>query len=97
MKTEIKNTKTKIRNLILDTSDLSFEELNILIHQLKDARERMGEARARYQNFSAMIKNMKEEDLVFCSKHTGEILNPNDWVVYDNLTHTAYPERSEEE
>ena len=87
----------KMRNLVMDTSDLSFEELDALIRQLKKARERKGEARARYQNFSTMIENMKEDNLVFCSKHTGEILNPNDWVVYDNLTNTTYPERSEEQ
>ena len=85
----------KMRNLVMDTSDLSFEELDTLIRQLKKARERKGEARAQYQNFCAMIENMKEDNLVFCSKHTGEILNPNDWVVYDNLTHTTYPERNE--
>ena len=87
----------KMRNLVMDTSDLSFEELDTLIHQLKKARERKGEARARYQNFSAMIENMKEDNLVFCSRYTGEILNPNDWVVYDNLNHSAYPESNKEE
>ena len=86
-----------MRNLVMDTSDLSFEELDTLIHQLKKARERKGEARARYQNFSAMIENMKEENLVFCSRYTGEVLNPNDWVVYDNLNHSAYPETNKEE
>ena len=87
----------QMRNLVMDTSDLSFEELDALIRQLKKARERKGEARARYQNFSEMIQNMREDNLVFCSKHTGEILNPNDWVVYDNLTNAEYPERSEEQ
>ena len=87
----------KMRNLVMDTSDLSFEELDTLIRQLKKARERKGEARARFQNLCTMIENMKEDNFVFCSKHTGEILNPNDWVVYDNLTHTTYPERSEEQ
>lgn len=82
----------KMKNLVMDTSDLSIEELDALIYQLKKARERKGEARARHQNFSTMIENMKEENLVFCSKHTGEILNPNDWVVYDSLTHSAYPQ-----
>ena len=87
----------QMRNLVMDTSDVSFEELDALIRQLKKARERKGEARARYQNFSEMIQNMREDNLVFCSKHTGEILNPNDWVVYDNLTNAEYPERSEEQ
>ena len=44
----------QMRNLVMDTSDLSFEELDTLIHQLKKARERKGEARARYQNFCIM-------------------------------------------
>ena len=86
----------KMRNLVMDTSDLSIEELDTLIRQLKNARERKGEARAQYQRFSAMIENMKEENFVFCSKHTGEILNPNDWIVYDSLNHSAYPETKEE-
>ena len=58
----------KMRNLVMDTSDLSFEELDALIRQLKKARERMGEARARYQNFSTMITNMKDNHLVYCNK-----------------------------
>lgn len=87
----------KMRNLVMDTNDLSFEELDTLISQLKKARERKGEARTRYRNFSTMIENMTEENLVFCNKHTGEILNLNDWVVYDNLIHCAYPETNEKE
>ena len=85
----------KMRNLVMDTSDLSFEELDALIRQLKKARERKGEARARYQNFSEMIQNMREDNLTFCSRQTGEILNPKDWVVYDNITKSAYPEEGE--
>lgn len=86
----------KMRNLIMDTSDLTLEEVDVLIQQLRKARERKGEARSRHQNLCAMIEHMKEDNLVFCSKHTGEILNPNDWVVYDNLNHSTYPERSDE-
>ena len=86
----------KMRNLVMDTSNLSFEELDTLIQQLRKARERKGEARARHQNLCSMVENMREDNFVFCSKHTGEILNPNDWVVYDSLNHSAYPETKEE-
>ena len=86
----------KMRNLIMDTSDLSCEELNTLIRQLKEARERKSDARMYHQNFSAMIENMREKNFVFCSKYTGEILNPKDWEVYDNLTHAVYPEKEHE-
>lgn len=86
----------KMRNLIMDTSDLSFEELDTLIQQLRKTRERKGEARSRHQSLCSIIENMKEDQFVFCSKHTGEILNPNDWVVYDNLNHSTYPEMERE-
>lgn len=87
----------KMKNLILDTSDLTFEELDDLIQRLRKARERKGEARARHQNLCSLIENAKEDNLVFCSRYTGEVLNPNDWVVYDNLNHSAYPKTNEEE
>lgn len=82
----------RIRNLTMDTSDLTIEEIDSLIKELRKTRERKGEARARHQNLCAMVENMKEDNFVFCSKHTGEILNPNDWVVYDSLTHEGYPQ-----
>lgn len=86
----------KMRNLVMDTSDLTLEEVDGLIQELRTVRARKGEARARHQNLCAMVETMKEDNFVFCSKYTGEILNPNDWVVYDNLNHSAYPETKEE-
>lgn len=85
----------KIRNFIVDTSDMNIEELDSLLHELKNARARKGEARARYQNFSEMIQNMRGDNLTFCSRQTGEILNPKDWVVYDSITKSTYPEEGE--
>ena len=80
----------------MDTSDLSIEEVDALIKELKQARARKGEARARHQNLCAMVENMREENMTFCSRYTGEILNPQDWVVYDSLTHATYPPEKDE-
>lgn len=87
----------KMKNLILDTSDLTFEELDDMIQRLRSARARKGEARSYHQSLCALLENAKEDDFVFCNRDTGEILNPNDWVVYDNLNHSAYPTTKEEE
>jgi len=87
----------ELKNVIVDTRDMSFEEIDALIRNLKAIRSRKGEARSRHQNLCAMVENMREDDFVFCSKYTGEVLNPNDWVVYDNINHSAYPEMEEEE
>ena len=86
----------ELKNVIVDTRDMSFEEIDALIRNLKMIRARKGEARARHQNLCAMVETMKEDNFVFCSKYTGEVLNPNDWVVYDSLNHSAYPETKEE-
>lgn len=86
----------KMRNLVVDTSDMTFEELDSLVQQLRSARARKGEARSRHQNLCSLIENAKEDNLVFCSRYTGEILNPSDWVVYDNLNHSRYPETEED-
>ena len=86
----------KIRNFVVDTSDMSIEELDSLLLHLKNARARKSEARARHQNLCSMIQNMREDNLTFCSRQTGEILNPKDWVVYDSVTHSSYPEEEGE-
>ena len=86
----------KLRNLVMDTSDLSFEELDALIKELRKVRERKGEARARHQNPCTMVETMREANMTFCSRYTGEILNPQDWVVYDSLTHATYPPEKDE-
>lgn len=87
----------QMRNFIIDTDDLSFEELDDIIKRLRKARERKGEARARYQNLCEMIQHARDDHFTFCSRHTGEVFNPKDWVVYDDLNHnTAYSEDSGE-
>lgn len=85
----------RIRNLTIDTNDLTIEEIDSFIKELRKTRERKGEARTRHQSLYALVENMKEDRFVFCSKHTGEILNPKDWVVYDNITKSVYPEEGE--
>lgn len=85
----------KMRNLVVDTSDMTLEELDSLVQQLRSARARKGEARSRHQNLCALVTNAKDDNFAICNRYTGEILNPNDWVVYDNLNHSQYPETEE--
>ena len=79
-----------IGNKNIDTNQLSYEEINSAINELKQVRSRMGEARARKENLCAMIENMKEEGMTFCSMRTGEVFNPNDWLVYDEQSGATY-------
>lgn len=86
----------KMKHVVLDTDHMSYEEVDKLVQELRKVRERKGEMRARMQNFHAMIRNMKDDNLTFISKYTGEVLNPDDWTVYDEITRSFYPEKEEE-
>ena len=81
----------EIKNVIVDTRNMSIEEMDALIRDLKHLSNRKREARAREQNLHSMVENMKEDNFLFCNRRTGEIFNPDDWVVYDELTHEGYP------
>ena len=87
----------KIKNVTIDIANMTEKEVDALIQDLRAVRARKSELRARYQNLCAMIENMREDDLVFCSRDTGEIFNPKDWIAYDVRNHSSYPENEEEE
>ena len=74
----------RIGNVILDTDNMSVQDMDVLIKELKLIRERKGEARGYKQRLGTIIENMRDEGFTFCSKHTGEVLNANDYVVFDD-------------
>ena len=83
-----------LKNVIVDTTEMSYEEVDALIQNLRAIRARKGELKSRMDGFRAMIANMRnEEGMTLVSKHTGEVLNPNDWELYDETTHTFYHEQ----
>lgn len=83
----------KIKNVVIDTTEMSFEDVDNLIQSLRKVRERKGELRSRLSNFRVIISNMRNNDgMTFVSKHTGEVLNPDDWELYDEVTHSFYRE-----
>ena len=87
----------KIKNVTIDTTNMTVEEVDALIQDLRAVRARKSQLRANFQNLCAMISNMREDDLVFCSRDTGEIFNPKDWIAYDVRNHSSYPENEEAE
>ena len=82
-----------IKNVTIDTTDMSFEEVDALIQDLRAIRARKGELKSRMDGFRAMVANMRnEEGMTFVSKTTGEVLDPDDWELYDETTHSFYHE-----
>ena len=79
-----------IKNKFIDLNELTLEEVNNALAELKVARARKSEARARKDNLRAMVENMKEEGLTFCSMRTGEVFDPDEWLVYDEQSGATY-------
>ena len=83
----------KIKNVVVDTTEMSYEDVDNLIQNLRKVRERKAELRNHLRNFRAMITNMRNDaGMTFVNKYTGEVLNPDDWELYDETTHTFYHE-----
>ena len=82
-----------LKNVIVDTTDMSFEEVDALIQNLRAIRARKGELKSRMDGFRSMIANMRnDEGMSLVSKTTGEVLDPDDWSLYDETTHSFYCE-----
>ena len=75
----------RIGSVIIDTDNMRIEDVDVLIKELKQIRERKGEARGYKHRLGAMLESMQDDNFTFCNKHTGEVLNVNDWVVYDQI------------
>ena len=96
----------KIKNVVIDTTEMSYEDVDNLVQKLRKVRDRKAELRNRLEHFRAMITNMRDnegmalvsnnEGMTFVSKCTGEVLNPNDWELFDEITHSFYHEKGDE-
>ncbi len=87
----------KIKNVVVDTTEMSYEDVDSLIQSLRKVRERKAELRNHLENFRALITNMRNhEGMTFVSKCTGEVLNPDDWELYDEMAHAFYHEHNKD-
>ena len=80
--------------LRVDTAEMSYEEVNALVQDLRAIRARKGELKRMIENFRALVSN--SDNMVLVNKHTGEVLNPNEWELFDELTHSFYHEKGDE-
>lgn len=75
----------------VDTNEMSYAEVNGLIQDLKAIRTRKAELKARLNDFRSLLTVMRYADgMTLVSNATGEVLNPDDWDLYDETTHSFY-------
>lgn len=79
-----------IGNVILDTDGMTYGEVDDLIQKLREIRKRKGEARSCKENFDERIATAKELGFTYVNINTGEVLDADDWTVFDENAHRTY-------
>lgn len=77
----------------VDTTEMSYKEIDALVQELGKIRMRKGVLSSCLNVFRSTISNMRNKNgITLINKHTGEVLNPDDWDLYDETTHSFYEE-----
>ncbi len=74
----------RIGKVILDTDNMSYEEVDILIRELRAIRERKRVERDLMASFANTIAKAKEEGFTFIEKHFGSVIEAGDYMLYDD-------------
>lgn len=82
----------ELKNVTLNTADMSYNEVNALIQELRDVRARKKELHERVLTMQAMVSNMRDSEMAWVNRYTGEVFDPEDWQLYDETTRTFYNE-----
>ena len=82
----------ELKNVTLNTADMSYKEVDALIQGLRGVRARKKELHERVLTMQAMVSNMRDSEMAWVNKYTGEVFDPEDWQLYDETTHTFYNE-----
>lgn len=85
----------RIGNVILDTDNMTYEEVDILVNELRDIRKRKSEARASKRRLNNAVIESQEHGFRYINRYTGEIFNANDWWVYDEVQDCTHGEEVE--
>jgi hypothetical protein len=73
----------KTERVIINTNAMTLDELDALIHELRDIRKRKQEAQSFLDRFAALIEEAEEQNFNFTDKDFGHILQKGDYVLYD--------------
>jgi len=85
----------RIGNVILDTDNMSYDEINVLICELREIRKRKGEAHDCKLRIRNAVEESKEHGFRYVNRYTGEFFDATDWWVYDDENNCTHGEEVE--
>jgi len=80
----------RIGRVIIDTDNMTYEEVNQLVQELREIRKRKSEARDCKIRMQNMVEESLDHGFRYINRYTGELFNADEWFVYDekqNCTH----------
>lgn len=75
--------RMRIGRMMVDTDEMTIDELTILINDLRRIRKRKQQVADFINRMDATIREAKEEGLVFLDKDYGNVLEEGDYVLFD--------------
>lgn len=82
----------RIGKVILDTDNMTYEEVDQLVQELREIRKRKGEARECKTRMKNMVEVSFDHGFRYVNRYTGELFNADEWFVYDEVNHCTHGE-----
>lgn len=73
----------RIGRAIIDTDNMSIEELTVIIKELRDIRKRKEQERALQMRMNDIILEAKEQGFTFIDKACGFVREVDDFTLFD--------------
>ena len=80
----------RIGKVIIDTDNMTYEEVDVILQELREIRKRKGEAKECKTRMRNMVEASLDQGFRYINRYTGELFNADEWFVYDerqNCTH----------
>ena len=73
----------RIGKIMIDTDNMSIDELNMIITKLRDIRKRKEQAHALQMKMNDLILEAKEQGFTFIDNACGFVREVDDFTMYD--------------
>lgn len=73
----------RIGKIMIDTDNMSIEELTMVINELRETRKRKEQARELQMKMNALILEAKEQGFTFIDNACGFVREVDDFTLYD--------------
>lgn len=82
----------RIGNVIIDTENMTYDEINVLVNELREIRKRKGQARDCKTRLHNAVVASFDDGFRYINRYTGEIFNEDEWFVYDEFKKCTHGE-----